>query len=74
LGARGKPRFRPLKRLIPAGTKLRLSSLHRLQASDPGDGLLGPDARGRTYRLILDCPGRSSLNGLFVRTEDLGES
>jgi hypothetical protein len=71
LGARGKPRFRPVKRLIPAGTKLRVSSKHKLIESGPGDGVLGPDARGRTYRLIVDCPGRSSVNGLFVRVDDV---
>lgn len=67
----GKPSFQQVERLIPAETRLRVSSQHKLFESDAGDGILGPDSEGYTYRLILDCPGRSSVNGLFVRTDQI---
>jgi hypothetical protein len=57
--------------VLSAGTELRLSSMHTLGGTEPGDGLIGPDAGGHNYRLILDCPGRSSVNGMFVRTDHL---
>jgi hypothetical protein len=55
---------------IPAGTKLRVSAVHKVTPADPGNGIIdadGPD----DYYLIVECPTRISAEGLFLRTKDV---
>jgi hypothetical protein len=60
--ATGKPQFLPVDIHLLDDTRLRISTVHRLSDADPGDGTI-TDGQN-TYRLILECPSRSSLNGL----------
>jgi hypothetical protein len=65
--ASGKPQFLPVDIHLLDDTRLRISTVHRLSEADPGDGTI-TDGQN-TYRLILECPSRSSLNGLFIRQD-----
>jgi hypothetical protein len=66
----GKPIMEKFSVQIPAGTKLRVSAVHKVTPADPGNGVIdadGPD----DYYLIVECPNKISAEGLFLRTEDV---
>ena len=64
----GKPILKALPETLPAGTKFRVSGGHKLTPLDKGDGAVKADGVN-AYYLIVDCPGRSSANGCFVRLD-----
>jgi hypothetical protein len=55
--------------LMP-GSVFRISSVHRISAEDKGDGLIRADGK-REYYLVVDCPGLSCGDGLFVRPDQI---
>ena len=67
-GADGKPQFKRTKVKLEAGMKAQVSGVHQLTQDDAGDGVVSLDGK-KGYYLIIACPGRSSAQGLFVRTE-----
>jgi hypothetical protein len=67
--ASGRPQLKPVDIHLLEGTRLRISTIHRLSDADPGDGML-TDGQN-TYALILECPSRSSVNGLFVQADEV---
>jgi len=55
--------------LMP-GAVFRVSSAHRISSEDKGDGLIRADGK-REYYLVVDCPGQSCGQGLFVRPDQI---
>ena len=65
-GAAGNPIFQRARTKLAANTRLQISGVHKLGPSDPGNGEIS-DGKHRYY-LITHCPGQSSAQGLFVRS------
>ncbi len=66
----GKPIMERFNVQIPAGTKLRVSTVHKATLSDQGNGVIDADGPF-DYYLIVDCPSKASARGLFLRVDDV---
>jgi hypothetical protein len=57
---------------LGAGAKFRVSTVHKTSEADKGDGVIDADG-DQFFYLIIDCPFKSSAQGLFVRTSDVNQ-
>jgi hypothetical protein len=62
----GLPRFKRTRVKLDAGSKIQVSSLHKLTQADAGNGIVSAGGK-KNYHLIVD-PVYPSALGLFVRT------
>ena len=55
---------------LSAGTRLLVSTVQKVAASDVGDGVI-KDASGKRYALVVECPDLSRAAGSFVLADNL---
>ena len=55
---------------LSTGTRLLVSGVHKVIASDAGDGTTR-DASGKRYALVVECPDDNSIAGMFVPADVL---
>lgn len=55
---------------LSAGTRLLVSAVHKVAASDSGDGFTR-DASGKRYALVVECPDLSRAAGSFILADNL---